>query len=151
MGERPIMVHGASWRRHGGRRQRAARIARMLRPVAHLLGGLVSAELTVPVGDRWVRPDVGVLLAGDHPLDGVLEQAPSLVVSLGAPVPPGAWLDAGADVVWALSDGTVWQMTHRRRRVVAANGWLTHPWELALRLPATELTGPKASRSRLAV
>lgn len=146
MGEQQV-VYGTSWRRHGHRRQQAARIARMLRPVAHVLGGLVSTELVVPVGDRWHRPDVGVLLDDDQPLDGVLPCAPSLVVRLGGPLPGEAWLRAGARVVWAVEGGTVWQLTRRHRKVMSNGEWLSHPGELALRLPARELAHGRCAGS----
>lgn len=146
------VVYGASWRRQGDRRQRAARIARMLRPVTHVLGGIVSTELTVPYRGQWFRPDVGVLLrAHDVPLDGVLTGAPSLVVRLGDPLSADVWLRAGADVVWAVEGGTVWLVTGRRRRALAPDAWLTHPGELALRLPARELVGEPTRRARVAV
>jgi hypothetical protein len=141
MGGKPRVVYGTSWRRHGDRRLRAARIARMLRPAVHVAGGLVSTELAVPYRGTWFRPDVGVLLVSDHPVDGVLDHAPSLVVRLGEPLSAEAWLEAGADAVWAVEAETVWELSHQHRRVVAADEWLTHPDELALRLPAYELTG----------
>jgi hypothetical protein len=141
-------VYGASWRRHGERRLRAARIARLLRPVVHLLGGLVSTEFTVPYRGRWFRPDVGVLLTTDHPLDGVLERAPSLVVRLGDPLSAMAWLQAGADAVWAVEGGTVWELSSGRRRVLTPDDWLTHPGEVALRLPALELRGSRSHETR---
>ena len=140
----PHRVYGPSWRTHGQRRQRAARIARLLRPVAHLLGGVVSTELTVPVGERWYRPDVGVVLDDRHPLDGVLDAAPSLVVRLGGPLSGEAWLDAGADVVWAVEAGAVWQLTTATRRVLPPAAWLTHPDELALRMAVRELVDERA-------
>lgn len=141
------VIYGTSWRRHGDRRQRAARIARMLRPVAHVLGGLVSAELAVPVGDQWYRPDVGVVLSDEQPLDGVLSRAPSLVVRLGGPLSGEAWLRAAADVVWAVEGGTVWQLTRRRRKALSADEWLVHPDELALRLPVIELASSRSAGS----
>lgn len=147
MHERQHVVYGTSWRRHGYRRQRAARIARMLRPVAHVLGGLVSTELAVPVGDQWHRPDVGVVLGDDPPLDGVLSRAPSLVVRLGGPLPGEAWLRAGADVVWAVEGGTVWQLTRRWRKALSAGEWLVHPDELALCLPVIELASGRSAGS----
>lgn len=143
------VVYGTSWRRHGDRRQRAARIARMLRPVAHVIGGLVSTELTVPYRGRWFRPDVGVLLNADHPIDGVLAHAPSLVVRLGDPLSAEAWLQAGADAVWAVEGGTVWELSRSRRRVLTSDEWLTHPGELALRLPARELVGEPIPHARV--
>lgn len=151
MDRQPQVVYGTTWRRHSGRRQRAARIARMLRPVAHVLGGLVSTELTAPVGDRWFRPDVGVLLTGDPPLDGVLHRAPPLVVHLGGLLPAEAWLHAGADAVWAIEGGAVRQLTPAGRRTLASDQWLTYPDEPALRLPAGELTGAPVARTRMAV
>jgi hypothetical protein len=147
MCEQQRVVYGTSWRRHGHRRQCAARIARMLRPVAHVLGGVVSTELTVPVDGRWYRPDVGVLLDRDQPLDGVLRSAPSLVVRLGDPLSGETWLRAGADVVWAVEGGTVWELTHARRRARSAGEWLTHPDELALRLSARELAHGRSAGS----
>jgi hypothetical protein len=142
------VVYGASWRRHGERRLRAARIARMLRPVVHTIGGLVSTELTVPYRGRWFRPDVGVLLSGKHPIDGVLRRAPSLVVRLGDPLSAAAWLHAGADVVWAVEGGTLWELTSERRRVLTPDEWLTHPGEVALRFPARELCGSRSHEAR---
>jgi hypothetical protein len=144
-------VYGASWRRHGERRLRAARIARVLRPSVHAVGGVVSTELTVPYRGRWFRPDVGVLLTAEPPLDGVLERAPSLVVRLGDPLSAAAWLQAGADVVWAVEGGTVWELSSRHRRVLTPDDWLTHPGELALRLPARELVGEPTPRTRVGV
>lgn len=151
MREGAHVVYGTSWRRHGERRQRAARIARMLRPVAHVIGGLVSTELTVPYRGRWFRPDVGVLLTAEHPVDGVLARAPSLVVRLGDPLPADAWLRAGADAVWALEGGTVWELSPTHRRVLTPDEWLTHPGELALRLPARELVGEPSPHARVEV
>jgi hypothetical protein len=145
----PQVVYGTSWRRHGDRRLRAARIARMLRPAAHLAGGLVSTELAVPYRDAWFRPDVGVLLAPDHPVDGVLNQAPTLVVRLGEPLSAEAWLQAGAGVVWAVEAGTVWELSRKKRRVLGPDDWLTHPDEVALRLAARELAGEPTPRTRL--
>jgi hypothetical protein len=142
------VVYGASWRRHGERRLRAARIARVLWPAVRTLGGLVSTELTVPFRGRWFRPDVGVLLTGDHPTDGVLTRAPSLVVRLGDPLSAAAWLHAGADVVWAVEGGTIWELTARQRRVLTPDEWLTHPREVALRLPARELCGSRSHEPR---
>ncbi|HSK96214.1 MAG TPA: hypothetical protein VK891_06315 [Euzebyales bacterium] len=142
-------VYGASWRRHGDRRLRAARIARMLRPVVHVIGGLVSTELTVPYRGRWYRPDVGVVLTADAPLDGVLERAPALVVRLGEPLSAAAWLQAGADTVWAVEGGTVWELSPGRRRVLTPDQWLTHPREVALRLPAREMVGEPTARARV--
>jgi hypothetical protein len=145
------VVYGASWRRHGERRQRAARIARMLRPVAHVIGGLVSTELAVPYCGRWFRPDVGVLLTAEYPTDGVLARAPSLVVRLGEPLSADAWLQAGAHAVWAVEGGTVWELSPARRRVLTPDQWLIHPDELALRLPAQELVGEPSSHARVEV
>ena len=157
MGEQPkvvgppqrVIVRGASWRRDGDRRQRAARIARVLRPMAHMLGAVVSTELAVPLRGGWYRPDVGVLSDGDGLRDGVLPGPPPLVVCLGGPIPARAWLHAGADVVWALIDDTAWQLTYRRLRVVGADEWLRHPWEPSLRMLARELTGGTARRTRM--
>jgi hypothetical protein len=123
----------------------------MLRPVAHVIGGLVSTELTVPYRGRWFRPDVGVLLTAEHPVDGVLARAPSLVVRLGDPLPAEAWLRAGADAVWAVEGGTVWELSPARRRVLRPDEWLTHPGELALRLPARELVGEPSPHARVEV
>jgi hypothetical protein len=123
----------------------------MLRPVAHVIGGLVSTELTVPYCGRWFRPDVGVLLTAEHPVNGVLARAPSLVVRLGDPLPADAWLRAGADAVWAVEGGTVWELSPARRRVLTPDEWLTHPGELALRLPARELVGEPSPHARVDV
>jgi hypothetical protein len=139
-------VYGTSWRRHGARRQRAARVARLLRPAAHVLGGLVSNELTVPFRGCWYRPDVGVVFGPDVPLDGVLARGPSLVVRLGGPLSAREWLDTGARTVWTVDDGgAVSQLTGIRLRHLAAHEWLEHPDEPALRLPAAELTGRAAA------
>ena len=143
------VVYGASWRRHGERRLRAARIARLLRPAAHTAGGLVSTELTVPFRGRWFRPDVGVLLSLEHPVDGVLTRAPTLVVRLGDPLSADAWLQAGADVVWAVEGGSIWEVSATRRRLVAAEEWLGCPGEPALRLRACELVGEPTPRARV--
>lgn len=151
MGDERRVVYGTSWRRHGARRQHAARLARMLRPAAHVLGGLVSTELIVPFGGRWYRPDVGVLLTGDHPADGVLSCAPPLVVRLGDPLSGEAWLRAGARTVWALEGGTVWQLTRGRRHALQAGQWLTHPDEPALRMAASELATETSRATRVAV
>lgn len=138
-------VYGTSWRRHGGRRQRAARIARMLRPTAHALGGLVSTELIVPYDGRWYRPDVGVVVGVDPSHDGVLERAPALVVCLGGPLWGADWLRAGAGAVWARAGDGVEQLTRHGVRRMSRGQWLTHPDEPALRLPADELSaGPLA-------
>lgn len=148
MVSRPIPmepVFGTSWRRHGERRLRAARIARLLRPVTHVLGGLVSTELAVPYQRRWYRPDVGVLLGGEMPHDGVLPRAPLLVVCLGGPLSGVTWLQAGAGAVWAAGDGAVHELTRRSSRRLERGQWLAHPDEPALRLPAEELVlGPPA-------
>jgi len=145
----PDLVYGTSWRRHGDRRQRAARIARLLRPAAHVLGGTVSTELTVPYRQQWYRPDVGVVLGPELPLDGVLTRAPSLIVTLGGPLPAEAWLEAGARVVWAVTDDGVCQLSRTQRRVLRPDQWLEHPGELALRLPAEHLAGEPVGRTRL--
>jgi hypothetical protein len=142
------VVYGASWRRHGERRLRAARIARMLWPAVRTVGGVVSTELTVPFRGRWFRPDVGALLSGDHPTDGVLTRAPSLVVRLGDPLSAEAWLQAGAGAVWAVEADTIWELTPRRRRVLTPDEWLTHPGEVTLRLPARELRGSRSHETR---
>ena len=103
-------------------------------------------------GQHWFRPDVGVLLARDGmPLDGVLQRAPSLVVRLGPPLAADAWLRAGADVVWAYEGDAVWEVTRRRRRMLTPDVWLTHPSELALRMPARELLPQPVRRARVAV
>lgn len=147
-------VIGPSWRHHGLRRSRAARIARLLRPVAHLMGGLVSTELTVPYRGRWYRPDVGVVLrdvtlGGDPAVDGVLARAPMLVVRLGAPLPAATWVDAGARAVWAWDDGDVVALSRGGRLTIARGGWLVHPDELALRLAADELRPPASRDARI--
>ena len=149
MRDRARVVYGASWRRQGDRRQCAARIARMLRPVVHAVGGVVSTEFTVPYRGEWFRPDVGVLLTPDHPIDGVLASSPSLVIRLGNPLSADAWLQAGADVVWALEGGTVWELSARHRRMLTPEEWLRHPTEVALRLPAHELAGEPTPRARV--
>lgn len=143
-------VHGPSWRRDGERRLRAARIARQLRPVTHVLGGLVSIELTVRCRGRWYRPDVGVLLGAPPPQDGVLTRAPMLVVCLGGPLTAAAWLGAGAGAVWACDpDGVIRQLSRTDRRVLARDEWLTHPAEPALRLPAAELRPASVDDARI--
>lgn len=142
-------VYGTSWRRHSERRLRAARIARLLRPVTHVMGGLVSTELAVPVRGHWHRPDVGVLLGGDIPLDGVLHRAPMLVVRLGEPVPAAAWVAAGAAAVWAWEAGEVVEVTRRHRRRLEAGQWLEHPNEPALRMPASEVGAVAARGTRI--
>lgn len=154
MARRPLPgepIYGTSWRRHGARRQQAARIARLLRPVAHVLGGLVSTELTVPYRGRWYRPDVGVLLGDDLPPDGVLTRAPALVVRLGDPLSGTAWLEAGAGAVWAREDDGIHELARRSRRLVADEEWLQHPDEPALRLPASELRAMPRARAQRAV
>lgn len=143
-------VYGPSWRHHGDRRRHAVRIAWKLRPVTHILGGLVSTELTVRHRDRWYRPDVGVLLRGAVPTDGVLTRAPMLVVCLGGPLSGADWLAAGAGAVWACDDGeVVHELSRRGQRVVERDGWLTHPDDAALLLSATQLrtepTAPSAT------
>ncbi len=142
-------IRGASWRFHGERRLRAERIARLLRPVTHVLGGLVSTELAVPYQGRWYRPDVGVLLGDETPHDGVLSRAPLLVVRLGGPLPAPAWLSAGAGAVWAAGDGAVHELTCRGGRTLQRDQWLAHPDEPALRLPAVELLEPPAADARI--
>lgn len=138
-------VYGTSWRRHGERRQRAARIARMLRQAAHARGGLVSTELIVPYRGRWYRPDVGVVIDPDPPHDGVLSGAPALVVCLGGPLRGADWLQAGADAVWLGERDVVEQLTRRDARRMWRGQWLVHPDEPALRLAADELAaGPLA-------
>lgn len=144
-------VYGTSWQRHGARRQRAARVARLLRPAAHVLGGLVSTELVVPTCGAWYRPDVGVVLGRHAPLDGVLGRGPSLVVRLGGPLSAEAWLATGASTVWTVDDdGDAWQLTARGLRRLEPRQWLEHPDEPALRLPAEEVTGPVRPRGRAA-
>jgi hypothetical protein len=143
-------VYGTSWRRHGARRSRAARIARLLRPVAHLMGGFASTELIVPHRRRWYRPDVGVVIGGEPVADGVLARAPMLVVRLGGPLPAEAWLAAGARVVWARDDeGAVVDVRRDGRRHVAHGEWLAHPDEPALRLAADELRAPAGADARI--
>lgn len=143
-------IHGPSWRRHGHRRRRAVRIAWELRPVAHVLGGLVSTELAVRYRGLWYRPDVGVLLGDAVPLDGVLLRAPMLVVSLGGPLSGAAWQAAGAAVVWVRgSDGAICELSRGHRRTLARGEWLTHPHEPALRLPAVELQTEPVADARI--
>lgn len=142
-------VLGPTWRHHGARRTRGARIARLLRPVAHLMGGLVSTELVVSVRGRWHRPDTGVLLHGPIPLDGVLRRAPLLVVRLGGPLRAAEWRAAGARAVWAWEDGHVVAVDRDGRRVVEPGAWLTHPDEPALRLAADELRPPAWGDTRI--
>lgn len=144
-----VIVRGASWRRDGERRQRAARIARVLRPMAHMLGAVASTELVVPLRGGWYRPDVGVLSDAGGLRDGMLTGPPPLVVWLGGPISARTWLHAGADVVWALLDDTAWQLTYRRQRAVAADEHLRHPWEPSLRMLASELTGAPVRRTRM--
>lgn len=144
-------VLGTSWRRHPGRRQRAARIARTLRPAAQLLGGVVSTELIVPFGDRWYRPDVGVVAAEDDVADdGVVTAATQLVVCLGGPLTPRQWLSSGARVVWAVADGGAQALTRRGVQRVAADAWLVHPDEPSLRLAVAHLAPdpPADARAR---
>lgn len=143
-------VYGTSWRRHGPRRSQAARIARLLRPVAHLMGGLVSTELVIPYRKRWYRPDVGAVIGVEPTCDGVLPRAPMLVVRLGGPLPAEAWLDAGAGAVWAWDDDRdVVELVRGRRRVVVRGTWLAHPDEPALRLAADELVPPAWRDARI--
>ncbi|CAN5921247.1 hypothetical protein BH23ACT10_BH23ACT10_28970 [soil metagenome] len=138
--QRGEAVHGPSWRHHGDRRRHAVRIAWKLRPVTHVLGGLVSTELSVRYRDRWYRPDVGVLLGGAIPETGTMARAPMLVVCLGGPLSGADWLAAGAGAVWVCDDGAVVrELSRRGPRVVAGDGWLTHPDEAALLLSATHL------------
>lgn len=145
-------VYGTSWRRHGERRQRAARIARALRPAAHARGGLVSTELIVPYAGRWYRPDVGVVLGAEPPHDGVLDAAPALVVRLGGPLPGADWLRAGAAAVWDAhgdDEGVVVQLTRRGVQRMSRGAWLVHPDEPALRLAADELIGGIRADARI--
>lgn len=142
-------VVGTSWRRHGARRQRAARIARLLRPTAQLLGGVVSTELAVPHEGRWYRPDVGVHPADQVPPSGVLTRAPVLVVRLGGPLTARDWMAAGAGVVWTVDAGVVSQMTRRGVRRPRRDGWLRHPDEPALRLAVAEMADVPPADSRI--
>ena len=142
-------IHGPSWRRHGARRQRAARIARALRPVAHALGGLVSTELSVPFNGRWYRPDVGVMLDDPQPSDGVLDRAPALVVSLGGPLRGQEWLHAGAGAVWACDDDVVTELSRQGLRRLGPGQWLTHPAHPALRLAADDLAAGPVADARI--
>jgi hypothetical protein len=132
-------VYGPSWRRHGGRRQVAARVARSLRPVAHLLGAVVSTELTMLFRDHWYRPDVGVVAADAVTHDGVVSAAPHLVVCLGGPLTAREWLAAGADAVWARRGDLVEQVTRGGVQRLEPGQWLVHPREPALRLAASDL------------
>jgi hypothetical protein len=136
-------VYGPSWRRHGGRRQLAARVARALRPVAHLIGAVASTELSMPVGGHWYRPDVGVVAADAVSHDGVVLSAPHLVVCLGGPLTARDWLAAGADAVWAQHDDVVEQLTRGGVQRLGAGEWLVHPHEPVLRLAAADLA-PRA-------
>lgn len=140
---------GPSWRRHGVRRTRGARIARLLRPVAHLMGGLASTELAVSLGGRWHRPDVGVVLHAPIPVDGVLRRAPLLVVRLGGPPTAADWLGAGARAVWAWEGGRVVELRRDGRRIVDPGVWLVHPDEPALRLAGDELRPPSWADARM--
>lgn len=142
-------VLGPTWRRHGARRTRAARIARLLRPVTHLMGGVVSTELAVAHRGGWYRPDVGVLLHTDVPIDGVLRRAPMLVVRLGGPLTAQAWARAGARAVWAWQDDDVVELLRGRTRVLDRGAWLAHPDEPALRLAADELRPPAWRGARI--
>lgn len=143
-------VYGTSWRKHGPRRSQAARIARLLRPVAHLMGGLASTELIIPYRRRWYRPDVGVAIGGASTCDGVLPRAPMLVVRLGGPLPAEAWLHAGARVVWAWDDdGEVVELVKGGRRSLERGAWFAHPDEPALRLAADELRPPAWRDARI--
>jgi len=144
-------VYGTSWRRHGDRRHRAAWIARALRPAAHARGGLVSTELIVPYAGRWYRPDVGVVLGGEPPHDGVLDAAPALVVCLGGPLRGTDWLRAGAAAVWHWDhdEEVVAQLTRGGIRRMARGEWLVHPDEPALRLAADELAAGSPADARI--
>lgn len=142
-------VVGTSWRRHGHRRQRAARIARLLRPTAHLLGGLVSTEVIVPYAGRWYRPDVVVHPADEVPPTGVLARAPVLVVRLGGPLTARDWMAVGASVVWSVDDGVVSQVTRSGVRYHRSGEWLRHPDEPALRLAVAEMVDDRPADSRI--
>lgn len=142
-------IIGASWRRHGERRQRAARVARALRPAAHARGGVVSTELVVPYAGRWYRPDVGVVLGSDPPHDGVLAGAPALVVRLGGPLRAVDWLDAGAAAVWHCDEDGVAQLTRSGVERMSHGQWLVHPGEPALRIAAAELAVATPADARI--
>lgn len=120
------------------------RIARLLRPAAHVRGGVVSTELTVCCDGEWYRPDVGVVF-GACPADGILDRASGLIVRLGGPLPATAWLAAGAAVVWSVDDRVVTQRSAAGAVTMARGAWLIHPDEPALRLPAAELLPPTAA------
>ena len=80
---------------------------------------------------------------------GVLASAPTLVIRLGNPLSADAWLQAGADAVWAIEGGTVWELSTSHRRMLMPDEWLRHPDEVALRLPAYELAGEPIPRARV--
>jgi hypothetical protein len=147
-GEIRAPVYGPSWRRHGDRRQVAARVARSLRPVAHMLDAVVSTELVMAVGGCWYRPDVGVVAADAVTHDGVVTDAPDLVVCLGGPLTARDWLAAGALAVWARCGEGVEQVTRRGVQRLGSHHWLVHPDEPALRLAAADLVprGPVDAR-----
>ncbi|HEX6256828.1 MAG TPA: hypothetical protein VFZ70_13565 [Euzebyales bacterium] len=142
-------VYGPSWRRHGGRRQVAARVARSLRPVAHLLGAVVSTELVMPFAGHWYRPDVGVVAADAVTHGGVVSSAPHLVVSLGGPLTARDWLAAGADVVWARHGEVVEQLTRGGVHRLEPGQWLVHPHHPTLRLAASDLILPASADARI--
>lgn len=150
------VVLGPTWRRHGERRRRAARVARLLRPVANVLGLTVSTELAVASSGRWYRPDVGVVDSARVGVDGWLASAPPLVVVLGGPLTARDWMRAGAVVVWAHEpsgpDGVarLLQWSARGSRERSPREWFEHPGEPALRVAAGELLPPVGVR-RVAV
>lgn len=85
------------------RRLRAARVVRLLAPGAQAVGLYPSGELRLALGSVVRRPFVCVA-AGDPPADGVLTEAPVLVVeAVGEDV--GCYLRAGVGVAWVVGAG----------------------------------------------
>lgn len=126
------------------RRLRAVRLARLLLPGAHAAGLYPSAELRLTLDSVVRRPFVCVA-AGEPPVDGVLSEAPVLVVEpLGAEV--AAYLKAGAGAVWLIGVGRAERcLPDGRVERDAQDGELRVPGWPSLRLGITAATGALGS------
>lgn len=110
------------------RQRLAARIARVLAPVAQAAGAWVSAEALVRLErnpDTALRPGV-VVVRGDAPYDGVVDEGVLLVVELDEERLE-VWRDAGMGAVWLPRPRGVVVAAGAATRVVGADATLLLP------------------------
>lgn len=123
---------------HNASRANAARIARLLRPGAHAAGGWVSCEAVVRTAAGALLDPAVVVVSGEPPYDGIVEDGVLLVVETDADL-AARWDATAAGTVWAPSaDGAVIVHGGISRRV-AADGQLTVAGHPLLVIPAAAL------------